>query len=169
MLPAPLLTLSRVTLLVPLAFASSLALAQASGGDPPLAFTAGDKALKWGPCPEFLPKGCRLAVLHGDLSKNNADVFFQVPGKAKIPSHWHTSAERMVLVTGELRATYDGHKPAVLKVGSYAYGPAKLPHDAECVSAGPCTLFIAFESPVDAVPVEKKAAAPEKKEPGKKK
>ena len=52
--------------------------------------------------------------------------------------------------------TYDGNKPAMLKAGTYAYGPAKLPHDAECVSAAPCTLFIAFESPLDAVPVEKK-------------
>ena len=141
---------------ITLALTASLAFAQAPGADAPLAFTVGDKALKWGPCPEFLPKGCKLAVLHGDPAKNNADVFFQVPGKSKIASHWHTSAERMVLVTGQLRVTYDGNKPVMLKAGTYAYGPAKLPHDAECVSAGPCTLFIAFESPVDAVPVEKK-------------
>lgn len=166
---AAIRALLRAAPLVCLPFASPLVMAQAAGADAPLSFTAGDKALKWAPCPEFLPKGCRLAVLHGDPSKNNADVFFQVPGKAKIPSHWHTSAERMVLVTGQLRVTYDGHKPTVLKVGSYAYGPAKMPHEAECVSAGPCTLFIAFESPVDAVPVEKGAAAPEKKAPEKKK
>jgi uncharacterized RmlC-like cupin family protein len=57
----------------------------------------------------------------------------------------------MVLVSGELHVTYDGHKTAVLKPGSYAYGPAKLPHQADCKSKGPCILFIAFESPVDAV------------------
>jgi len=57
----------------------------------------------------------------------------------------------MVLVSGELHVTYDGHKTAVLKPGSYAYGPAKLPHKAECKDAGPCILFIAFESPLDAV------------------
>lgn len=148
--------------LASLALASSLAFAQAAGGEPPLAFTVGDKSLKWGPCPDFLPKGCKLTVLHGDPAKNNADVFFQVPGKSKIVSHWHTSAERMVLVTGQLRVTYDGHKPVTLKAGTYAYGPAKLPHEAECVSAGPCTLFIAFESPVDAVPTEKKPAEKKK-------
>jgi quercetin dioxygenase-like cupin family protein len=71
-----------------------------------------------------------------------------------LPRHWHTSAERMVLISGELHVTYDGNKTAVLKPGSYAYGPAKLPHTGQCTKAGPCVLFIAFESPVDAVPNE---------------
>jgi quercetin dioxygenase-like cupin family protein len=117
----------------------------------PLARTAGDAALKWGGCPEFMPKGCEIAVLHGDPAKHNADVFFKVPANAVIPRHWHTSAERMVLVAGELHVTYDGHETAVLKPGTYAYGPPKLSHKAECKGAVPCVLFIAFESPVDAV------------------
>lgn len=119
--------------------------------DAPLTRTAGDSALKWGGCPDFMPKGCEIAVLHGDPTKNNADVFFKVPANAEIPRHWHTSAERMVLVAGELHVTYGGHPTAVLKPGTYAYGPARLPHAATCGKAGPCVLFIAFESPVDAV------------------
>jgi len=35
--------------------------------------------------------------------------------------------------------------------GEYAYGPAKLPHEATCTSTTPCVLFIAFEGPVDAL------------------
>ena len=125
--------------------------AAAFAQEAPLARTAGDAALKWGGCPDFMPKGCEIAVLHGDPAKNNADVFFRVPANAVIPRHWHTSAERMVLVTGELWVTYDGHETAVLKPGSYAYGPARLPHKAECGAGSPCVLFIAFESPVDAI------------------
>jgi quercetin dioxygenase-like cupin family protein len=120
----------------------------------PIARTAKDSQLKWGPCPPFLPKACGIAVLHGDPAKNNADIFLKVPANSTLPRHWHTSAERMVLVSGELHVTYDGHKSAVLKPGSYAYGPAKLPHAAQCKNAGPCVLFIAFESAVDAVPNE---------------
>jgi quercetin dioxygenase-like cupin family protein len=116
--------------------------------------SADDAQLQWGPCPPFLPKGCAISVLHGDPSKDNLDVFFKVPGKATIPLHWHTSAERMVLVAGELQVTYDDQKTTVLKAGHYAYGPAKQPHKGYCASAGPCILFIAFESPLDAVPVE---------------
>ena len=59
-----------------------------------------------------------------------------------------------ILVAGELHVTYDGQKTTVLKRGSYAYGPARLRHKAVCVSTSPCVLFIAFESPLDAVPVE---------------
>ena len=122
--------------------------------EPALTQTAADSQLKWGQCPPFMPKGCALAVLHGDPSKDNLDVFLKVPAKSTIPAHWHTSAERMILVEGELHVTYDGQPMTVLTPGSYAYGPAKLPHHAVCASAEPCILFIAFESPLDAVPVE---------------
>jgi quercetin dioxygenase-like cupin family protein len=104
-----------------------------------------------------LPEGCAIAVLHGDPSKANADIFFKVPAKSIIPRHWHTSAERMVLVSGELHVTYDGHETTVLKPGTYAYGPAKLPHTALCAGDKPCILAIAFESPVDAFPSESAA------------
>ena len=59
--------------------------------------------------------------------------------------------------SGELRVTYDGQEPVTLKPGMYAYGPAKLPHKATCAPGDPCVLFIAFESAVDAFPVEKKS------------
>lgn len=122
--------------------------------EPALAITANDAQLKWGPCPPFLPKGCGIAVLHGDPAKDNVDVFFKVPAKSTIPLHWHSSPERMVLVAGQLHVTYDGQKKAVLKPGTYAYGPAKKTHSGYCASKVDCVLFIAFESPLDATPVE---------------
>lgn len=117
-----------------------------------LAHAAQDPRLEWGPCPEFLPQGCAIAVLHGDPSQDNADLFFRVPAGAAIPLHWHTSAERMVLVEGDLQVTYAGQDPVDLRPGTYAYGPAKLPHEGRCGDTGACTLFIAFEQPVDAFP-----------------
>jgi mannose-6-phosphate isomerase-like protein (cupin superfamily) len=134
-----------------LAFSAAFG-ATAFAQEPPVARTAKDSQLKWGPCPAFLPKGCEISVLHGDPAKHNADIFLKVPANSTLARHWHTSAERMVLVSGELHVTYDAHKTAVLKPGTYAYGPAKLPHKAECKNAGPCVLFIAFEGAVDAVP-----------------
>jgi hypothetical protein len=121
--------------------------------EPALARSAGDTGLEWGPCPEFFPAGCQIAVLHGDPGKPNADVFFRVPGRYDLPAHWHTSPERMVLVSGELHVTYQGQDPTILKPGMYAYGPAKAVHSGRCASATPCVLFIAFEGPVDATAV----------------
>ena len=124
----------------------------------PVVLSANDKAVQWGPCPAFLPQGCQIGVLHGDPAKPNVDIFFKVPGKSKIAAHKHTSAERMVLVQGDMQVTYEGHKPITLKRGAYAYGPAELVHEAACLSADPCVLFIAFEQPLDAIPMKMAAA-----------
>src|SRR5688572_15841613 len=125
-----------------------------AGGEPALARAAADPDLQWGPCPEGMPEGCGIAVLHGDPAKPNADIFLRVPGGSAIPPHSHTSAERMILVSGELEAKYQGAPAATLRSGNYAYGPAKLPHRAQCRSSEPCILFIAFEGPVDVLPFE---------------
>lgn len=132
---------------------SPLIAAESSAAESALAITFKDAQLKWGPCPPFLPAGCGIAVLHGDPGKDNVDVFFKVPAKAAIPLHWHTSPERMILVAGELHVTYEGQKRAVLKPGTYAYGPARKSHHGYCASKVPCVLFIAFETPLDASPV----------------
>jgi len=116
----------------------------------PLAITPEDPSLQWGPCPDIFPAGCEIAVLHGNPAQPNADVFLRVPGGYEIPAHSHTSAERMILARGELVVRYQGAAETTLAAGEYAYGPAGLPHRARCASATPCTLFIAFEGPVDA-------------------
>jgi quercetin dioxygenase-like cupin family protein len=132
----------------------SFAGTQASAQEPALDRNVQDAQLKWNPCPTFMPKGCVIALLHGDLAKENADVFFKMPAHSTIPTHWHTSAERIVVVAGELHVTYEGQQTAVIKPGTYAYGPAKRSHKVFCASADACVLFIAFETPVDAVATE---------------
>ncbi|MES2859357.1 MAG: cupin domain-containing protein [Pseudomonadota bacterium] len=144
----------RSPLLVACSLAAFAALAHAPTDEPAVTRTSGDASLEWSPCPSFLPKGCGIAVLHGDPAKDNVDVFFKVPARSNIPLHTHTSAERMVLVAGELHVTYAGQSTVVLKPGTYAYGPAQKPHEGFCASAEPCILFIAFESPLDAMPIE---------------
>lgn len=148
----------RKVLQIPLAgllvCASLLVFSTASAEEKAFIWTADDPELEWGSCPEFLPPDCEIAVLQGDPGKQNADIFFKLQGNTKAAHHWHTSAERMVLVSGELHVDFDGQEPVVMKPGTYAYGPAKLPHKAACRSSDPCVLFIAFEEPVDAIPVD---------------
>ncbi len=114
-----------------------------------------DEGLAWGPCPEFMPEGCTIAVLHGDPAAANADIFFKVPGGAQIPLHRHTSAERMVLIAGQMDVSYEGQDITTLRTGDYAYGPPGVPHSASCAPGAPCILFIAFVDPIDAMPVDK--------------
>lgn len=116
-------------------------------------WNADDPNLAWGPCPDFIPEGCRIAVLQGDPAGHNADVFFRLPPGTFVPQHWHTSAERMILVSGEFEIDYVGQDTVIMRPGTYAYGPAGLPHTARCSEGSDdCVLFIAFEEPVDAVP-----------------
>jgi len=67
--------------------ACAVAWALSPAPEPAVSRTTQDAGLQWGPCPEFMPKGCEIAVLHGDPAKPNADVFFRVPGGAAIPAH----------------------------------------------------------------------------------
>lgn len=113
--------------------------------------TVDSAEIAWGPCPDFMPESCALAVLHGNPAERNADVFFKLPAKTTAPRHTHSSAERMILVSGEMTVQYEGQEPVVLKAGTYAYGPANLSHAATCISDQDCILFIAFEEPVDAI------------------
>lgn len=148
------ITLISVALLSCVAAGSTPAAAQEAAGEQAISRTHKDPRLKWSPCPPIFPKGCEVTVLRGDPANGRSDVFLRSPANYKFPPHWHTSPEHMILVSGELHVTYEGQKPAVLRPGTYAYGPAKARHEARCANAGPCVLFIAFESPIDAVLVE---------------
>ncbi|MDZ7645430.1 MAG: cupin domain-containing protein [Woeseiaceae bacterium] len=113
--------------------------------------TADSSAVEWGPCPAFMPEGCALAVLQGDPAKPGADALFKLLAHTTAPEHWHHSAERMVLLEGEMEVNYEGQAPVTLQEGTYAYGPPQLSHSATCTSDKDCILFIAFDQPVDAM------------------
>lgn len=130
---------------------ASVAVAQTTA-EVPLAVQARAPDLKWGSCPPIFFGDCAIAVLHGDPSKPNADVFLRIGAGMAMPTHRHTSAERMILVSGKLRVHYRGAAAVTLVPGDYAYGPAGLAHSATCLGKQRCTLFIAFEGPVDALP-----------------
>jgi quercetin dioxygenase-like cupin family protein len=122
--------------------------------EPPVVRAAGDSSLAWANCPAPFPAGCEMTVLHGDPAKPSADVLLRVPAGSVLPAHSHSSAERMMLVSGRLDVRYKGAAAARLLPGTYAYGPAGLPHTATCMASEPCQLFVAFEGPVDVVPYE---------------
>jgi quercetin dioxygenase-like cupin family protein len=137
-----------------LIIAGPFAFPEAHAQDAPRSWTADDPGLAWGPCPAFMPESCEIAVLQGAPEDPRADIFFKMAPNTTVPAHTHTSAERMVLVSGEMHVTYEGHDPVVLRPGDYAYGPPELPHEAYCADGEACVLFIAFNEPIDAMPAE---------------
>jgi quercetin dioxygenase-like cupin family protein len=143
-------------LLLASVFLTTAALAGPATGEPALAIRPTAPEVQWGPCPPLFAKGCEIAVLHGNPAEPNADIWLRIPAGFHLPAHTHTSNERMVLSTGELEVRYANQRKVVLKKGDYAFGPSKHPHEARCIGKNPCTLFIAFEGPVDALPYEGK-------------
>ena len=133
-------------------------LAQSSdmdGTEMSIAKTIHDSDLVWNPAPDFFP-GCSFTILHGDMAGPNLDLFFRVEPNTDIINHTHNSAERMILVAGEMEVQYEGENPQILKAGTYAYGPANKPHRAKCLNSGQCVLFIALIDPFNAEVVTKK-------------
>jgi quercetin dioxygenase-like cupin family protein len=126
----------------------------ARAGGEPRVVAPDDPVIEWGPCPGFFPDSCRIGVLNGNAAEPRADVFFKVPAGTAIPPHTHTSAERMVLVSGSMEVEYEGRAPSVIRTGDYAFGPPGHPHRARCLDAGECVLFIAFNEALDAMPAE---------------
>lgn len=143
---------------ISLFFIGAGVLAQTNGMDSTemsITKTINDTDIIWNPAPEFLP-GCSFAILHGDITKPNLDFFFKVEPNTDVIYHTHNSAERMVLISGEMEVQYEGENPQILKAGTYAYGPASKPHRAKCLNSGQCVLFIALVEPFNVEPVTKK-------------
>jgi hypothetical protein len=89
--------------------------------------------LKWGDAPPSLPKGAKLAVLHGDPSKEGPFVFrLKVPANYKIAPHTHPSAYTVTVLSGTpsvgMGEKVETKSMHALKAGSFHYLPAKTSH-----------------------------------------
>jgi quercetin dioxygenase-like cupin family protein len=91
--------------------------------------------LKWGPAPDFIPKGAQVAVLSGDPSKEGLYVVrLKVPAGYRIPAHNHPTAEMVTVISGNFHLgmgdKLDIKKGMVLTAGGFAEAPAKMNHYA---------------------------------------
>lgn len=108
--------------------------------------------IKWGPAPPTLPKGAKLAVLHGDPGKAGPFVMrLQAPAGYKIPPHWHSQAENLTIISGTFYLgsgdKQDASTAHAVKSGGYHYLPAKAHHYA--FTKGPTVVQVSGEGPFD--------------------
>jgi quercetin dioxygenase-like cupin family protein len=118
--------------LIAACFVGSAPLAQAAEETHVIASPA---TVKWGDAPPSFPKGAQLAVLHGDPGKAGPfALYMKMPAGYKIPAHWHSQDENLVIVSGTFYAgmgdKLDEKKAQALKAGSYVFMPAKMHHYA---------------------------------------
>ena len=91
--------------------------------------------IKWGDAPPSLPKGAKVAVLHGDPGQPGPFTMrLSAPAGYKIAPHTHTQAEQLTIVSGALYLGMgdkaDAATAHVLRTGGFHYLPGKTPHYA---------------------------------------
>lgn len=96
-------------------------------------FLPGD--FKWVDAPAGLPKGAKMAVIHGDPSAPGLFAMrATLPAGYKVPPHFHPADENVTVISGELYMgmgdTWDESKGHALPQGSVSIMPAGSHHFA---------------------------------------
>lgn len=89
----------------------------------------------WKDGPGSLPKGAKLALIEGDMSKPELfTIRLSLPADYKIPPHWHTAVEHVTVLKGAFyMGTGDQFNEGTalkLAVGGFGLMPIKQSHYA---------------------------------------
>ncbi len=129
----------------------------------PMTVTSVDKDLVWRDCDDYFPPGCETAVVRSEAGpKGNTDIYFRVPPNYTIPKHWHSSEERITVLTGKMKLLSEGEAESIVTKGAYLYGPPKHPHGGYCFPGEVCLLAINFSKGADVFLGDGKKAAENK-------
>jgi quercetin dioxygenase-like cupin family protein len=90
--------------------------------------------LKWTDV-AVLPPGAKMALLQGDPSQPGVFTMrVQLPAGYRIPPHWHSMDEHLVILSGALYVgmgdKFEAARSRVLRVGGFGSMPAKMHHYA---------------------------------------
>lgn len=112
------------------AFVLAASFALAHGSDP---HGQNPEDLKWGPAPNFLPKGAQITILDGDPGKAvGITLRMKLPAGYQVPAHWHPTQENVTVLSGSLHVgmgnVLDKKAGQLLKVGGFAALPPRMNH-----------------------------------------
>ena len=124
--------------------------AWAQGGDETHIANSGQ--LKFGPGPN-LPSCLTMAVEHGDPSKGAFTLLLKFTSGCRVPMHWHTSAEELMLVSGYGKMQMQDGTSSTVDRGGFVYVPPKHQHAFTCATA--CTAFLSGDAAFDIHYVDK--------------
>ena len=94
-----------------------------------------------------LPTCMKGSVQNGDPSKGPTVILGKGLAGCRIPWHWHTATEQLMMVAGSAKVEMKDGTPILLHTGDYASLPTKHVHQFTCHAA--CTLFIASDTAFD--------------------
>jgi anti-sigma factor ChrR (cupin superfamily) len=124
-----------------------------AGTSAPKFMPAGD--LKWMDLDPTGAPGVKIADLWGDHTKGAYGAFIKFPAGFSAPLHTHTSAMKIVIVSGTFIAGPEGKPEVRLGAGSYFSQPGgNYRHTTACDKASECLFFAESTGKFDLKPVE---------------
>jgi quercetin dioxygenase-like cupin family protein len=112
--------------------------APAFAAEPAEMITVEQPNLKFAPI-AGAPACAKAAPARGDPAKGASVLLIKLAEGCRVPWHWHTANEQLMVVSGSGTLEMKDGKKLRLRAGSYASLPAKHVHQATCSEA--CTFF----------------------------
>ena len=135
--------------------------ASKAGPSQPVFMPAGD--LKWTDLDPNGAPGVKVADLWGNHAVGAFGAFFKLPAGFAAPLHTHTSAMKVVFISGTYIQAPEGKAEARLGPGSYMLQPGgNYRHTTSCDKASDCVFFVESNGKFDLKPVQP-GSAPAKK------
>jgi quercetin dioxygenase-like cupin family protein len=85
----------------------------------------------------------------GDPDKGPSTFILRAAPDCKVPLHYHTAEEQLIVVRGDLETGMEGVTPRVLQAGGFAMMPGKEKHWFACKSKAGCLMFVTFDRAYD--------------------
>lgn len=100
--------------------------------------TLNPQTLKFTPIPD-MPPCASAAILRGDPRSGPAWVLLKLASGCRVPWHWHTANETLLVISGRGTLAMKDGPPLQLVPGAYASLPSHHLHQASCSRA--CLFF----------------------------
>jgi hypothetical protein len=94
-----------------------------------------------------MPDCFKGAVLHGDPATGPAIFIARSAAACRVPVHWHTPSENLMMVSGTARLAMKGQATETLRPNSYAFVPGHHQHQFTCPAA--CSFFVSSDGAFD--------------------
>jgi hypothetical protein len=104
------------------------------------------KSLQFAPIPD-MPACATAAILRGDPRSGPAWVLLKLASGCRVPWHWHTANETLLVVGGRGALEMKDRPPLQFVPGAYASLPGRHVHRASCSRA--CLLFNGADAAFD--------------------
>ncbi len=114
--------------------------------DPEPMIALDPRHLQFTPIPD-MPACATAAILRGDPRSGPAWVLLKLASGCRVPWHWHTANETLVVIAGRGTLAMKDGPPLAFAPGAYASLPARHAHQATCTRA--CLLFNGADAAFD--------------------